>query len=114
MNAIITTLPGDGIGPDVVAEGVRVLAQWGIATGVLEVLAAAHVPRSAGHWLLLTGGISSLFLAFVLLILPHADVDSVVHLLVAYAEVFGFAVLLAAFWFGQRGSDRVGYARTAH
>src|SRR4051812_27492392 len=25
MNAVITTLPGDGIGPDVVAEGVRVL-----------------------------------------------------------------------------------------
>ena len=25
MQAIITTLPGDGIGPDVVAEGVRVL-----------------------------------------------------------------------------------------
>ena len=33
MRAVITILPGDGIGPEVVAEGVRVLEAVGLCLG---------------------------------------------------------------------------------
>jgi uncharacterized membrane protein HdeD (DUF308 family) len=85
----------------------------GIATGVLEILAAVYLPpEGAGRWLLATGGFFSLFLAFLVLLLPHAYVDSVVHVIAAYAELFGVVVLLAAIGFARKGSGTVRYAGT--
>jgi hypothetical protein len=47
---------------------VYVLAAWGLITGVLELVAALRLPREgAGHWLLGTAGVSSLFLAILIL-----------------------------------------------
>jgi uncharacterized membrane protein HdeD (DUF308 family) len=84
------------------------VAGWGLLTGVLEVAAAVRVRRDvAGHWLLGTGGVSSLFLAVLILVLPHADVASVATLIGAYALVFGVSLFLAAVRFrGAGGVER--------
>ena len=77
-----------------------VLVAWGLLTGVLEIAAAVRLPRHVpGHWLLATGGASSLFLALVVLALPSAASDRVARVLAVYAIVFGIAVFLAALRF---------------
>jgi uncharacterized membrane protein HdeD (DUF308 family) len=91
---------------------VEILAAWGVATGIFEILAAVYLPlEGAGRWLLATGGFFSLFLAFLVVLLPHAYVDSVVHVIVAYAELFGVVVLLAAIGFARQGRGTVRYTR---
>ena len=76
--------------PFVPRQFVYVLAAWGLITGVLELVAAIRLPRSAaGHWLLGTAGVSSLFLAALALLLPHADDDFIMRVMAAYALVFG-------------------------
>ena len=82
--------------PLVPRDAVRAIALWGLLTGVLELVAAARLPRgSAGPWLLLTGGVFSLFLAVLILMLPHAVEPSVAWTVGAYALFFG-ALLVAA------------------
>ena len=83
--------------PSVPRQFVYVLAAWGLITGVLELLAAIRLPRErAGYWLLGTAGVSSLFLAVLLLLLPHADDDFVMRVMAVYAQVFGAVMVLAA------------------
>ena len=73
------------------------LAAWGMATGVLEIIMAAGVPRSRpAHILLLTGAASSVFLAVLLLMLPYAGGPTIVRIISAYAQVFGVVLILAA------------------
>jgi uncharacterized membrane protein HdeD (DUF308 family) len=77
-------------------ELVVLIVVWGIVTGVLELIAAAGIARdTAGRWLLATGGFTSLFLALLVLMLPHADVETIARLMGAYALVFGVAMILA-------------------
>ena len=95
--------------PFVSREFIYVVAFWGVVTGALEILTAVTVPRTAaGHWLLGTGGVSSLFLALLVLMLPRADTTGVVRLLAAYAFVFGVLVSLAAIRFRDPASSRRG------
>ena len=76
--------------PLVPRDAVFAIAAWGLVTGVLELVAAARLPRrSAGSWLLLTGGVFSLFLAVLILLLPHAVEPSVARAVGVYALVFG-------------------------
>jgi len=92
--------------PVVPRELVYLLAGWGVATGVMELAAAGAIPRSRpAAWLLATAGVSSLFLALLVLMLPHADVDLVSRVIAAYAQVFGVALLLAALDFPRGRSD---------
>jgi uncharacterized membrane protein HdeD (DUF308 family) len=73
------------------------IAFWGIVTGVLEVLWASRLPRELeSHWLLGMGGVASLFLAVLILILPHTVATEVSWALGAYALAFGVLVSLAA------------------
>jgi uncharacterized membrane protein HdeD (DUF308 family) len=73
------------------------LAAWGVATGVLEIIMAAGVPRSRpAHILLLTGAASSVFLALLLVMLPYAGVPMVVRVITVYAQIFGVVLVLAA------------------
>ena len=77
-------------------EVVFVIVVWAIVTGILEIVAAARMPRdTARFWLFATGGLTSVSLAFLLLILPHADIELVARLLGGYALVFGFVMILA-------------------
>jgi uncharacterized membrane protein HdeD (DUF308 family) len=86
--------------PFVPRQFAYVLAAWGLITGVLELVAAIRLPRSAaGHWLLATAGVSSLLLAALVLLLAHADDDFIMRAIAAYALVFGTVLLLAAVFF---------------
>jgi uncharacterized membrane protein HdeD (DUF308 family) len=77
-----------------------VLVAWGVLTGVFEIVAAARLPRNlAAHWLVATGGVTSIFLALMVLALPHAGSNRVALALAAYAIVFGIVLLLAALRF---------------
>jgi uncharacterized membrane protein HdeD (DUF308 family) len=81
--------------PLVPRDAVRAIAAWGLLTGVLELVAAARLPhRTAGYWLLATGGVFSLFMAVLILMLPHAVQPSVARAVGVYALCFG--VLLAS------------------
>jgi uncharacterized membrane protein HdeD (DUF308 family) len=82
--------------PLVPRDAVRTIAAWGLLTGILELIAAARLPRrSAGYWLLLTGGVFSLFLALLILMLSHALEPSMARAVGVYAFLFG-ALLVAA------------------
>ena len=89
---------------------IGVLIAWGVLTGLCEILAAMRLPRElAAHWLVATGGAFSIFLALVVLALPHAGSDRVALALAAYAIVFGIVVLLASLRFRQPQSVARGY-----
>ena len=76
------------------------LVAWGLLTGIFEIAAAVRLPRElAAHWLIGTGGASSIFLALVVLALPRAGSDRVALGLGVYAIVFGIVILLAALRF---------------
>jgi uncharacterized membrane protein HdeD (DUF308 family) len=73
------------------------IAFWGIVTGVLELLLALRLPRELqSSWLLALGGIASLFLAVLVLILPHVVARQMAWALGGYALVFGVLVSLVA------------------
>ena len=58
---------------------------------------ALLTPRAtARHWLLGSGGVWTVFLAVVVLALPHGATDAVVRTLGIYALVFGVLVVLVA------------------
>lgn len=91
--------------PWVSRDFIQLVAGWGVLTGVLEIVAAASLPREqAGHWLLGTAGVCSLFLALLVQMVPVADVARVVDLIGAYALSFGLILTCAARWF--RGAHR--------
>jgi uncharacterized membrane protein HdeD (DUF308 family) len=76
---------------------IGLLVAWGLLTGILEIVAAMRLPRElAAHWLVGTGGASSIFLALVVLALPHAGSGRVALALAAYAIVFGVVMLFAS------------------
>jgi uncharacterized membrane protein HdeD (DUF308 family) len=86
---------------------ITVLVAWGVMTGILEIVAAVRLPRNfAAHWLVGTGGVSSIFLALVVLALPRAGSDRVALSLAAYAIVFGIVMLLAALRFRRLAAPR--------
>jgi len=73
------------------------LAAWGIVTGALEMILAFGVPRTRpAHILLITGAVSSAFLAVLLVMLPHAGETMMAPIIIAYTQVFGVALVLAA------------------
>jgi uncharacterized membrane protein HdeD (DUF308 family) len=79
---------------------IGVLVAWGVLTGICEIVAALRLPRElAAHWLVATGGACSIFLALVVVALPHAGSDRVALALAAYAIVFGIAMMLASLGF---------------
>jgi uncharacterized membrane protein HdeD (DUF308 family) len=81
-------------------RAIGVLVAWGVLTGICEIVAAVRFPRElAAHWLVATGGASSIFLALVVLALPHAGSDWLALALAAYAIVFGIVMLLASLLF---------------
>jgi uncharacterized membrane protein HdeD (DUF308 family) len=83
------------------------IAFWGIVTGILEVVVASRLPRDLeSHWFLAMGGVASLFLAVLVMILPHAVAGEVARILGAYALVFGALITLAALRLRRRAKAR--------
>jgi uncharacterized membrane protein HdeD (DUF308 family) len=73
------------------------LVAWGVLTGIFEIIAAARLPRErAAHRLVAAGGVTSIFLALLILGLSRASSDRVAYMLAAYAIVFGLVILFAA------------------
>ena len=91
-------LAGIALGwPLVPRDVVELIAVWGILTGILEITWAGKLTVGpAFRGLLVTAGASSLFLAGIVLTLPHAYVGAVVWAMAAYAGVFGAAILAGA------------------
>jgi uncharacterized membrane protein HdeD (DUF308 family) len=76
---------------------IDVVVTWGMLTGALELLGATGLPREGNaHWLWAVGGVSSVFLAVLILTLPHADQTGPIRALGACALVFGAALGLLA------------------
>ena len=96
------------------AAFVRVIAPWGVVTGMLEILAALRIPqRVTGHWALAAAGAWSIFLAVLALRLPHAVTDSLVNVVAVYALIFGVLVATAAILI-RSGGPRVVVPSNAH
>jgi uncharacterized membrane protein HdeD (DUF308 family) len=86
--------------PMVPRDVVYLVAGWGVMTGLLEITAAAAIPRErAASWLLGTAGVTSLFLAILIQMLTGADVARAVYVIAGYAIVFGTVVILTAYSF---------------
>ena len=80
------------------APFVHVVALWGLVTGILEVAGAVHWSHGvASKWCLVAGGVWSLFLGSLVLVLPYAVTDDLVMAIGVYALVFGILVSVAAF-----------------
>jgi uncharacterized membrane protein HdeD (DUF308 family) len=76
---------------------IYVLSAWGLLSGIMDIVVATRLPGTrAGYWLLGTAGAFSIFLAGVILTLPHTDVAAIAWALGVYALVFGVLVMLAA------------------
>ena len=79
---------------------VDMLIVWGLLTGIRQIVAAVGRARElAAHWLVATAGAPSMFLALVVLALPHADSERAALALATYAIVFGIAITLASLRF---------------
>src|SRR2546426_8749476 len=73
------------------------IAGWAIVTGVLEIVAAVHLHRAHGEWLLILNGVLSVLFGFLVVIWPSAGVLTLLWLIGAYAIVFGIVLLVLAF-----------------
>jgi uncharacterized membrane protein HdeD (DUF308 family) len=95
--------------PLVPRELVFAIATWGLVTGAMELLAAFRLAGpAAGRWLLATGAVCSLFLAGLILAIPHAETPRMVRIMGSYAIVFGISLWAAALAFRKAVRLRVG------
>jgi uncharacterized membrane protein HdeD (DUF308 family) len=86
---VSVTLGTLALGWPLVSPGfIEVVVAWGVLTGALELLGATWLPLEGNaHWLWAIGGVSSVFLAVLILTLPHADHTGPIRALGACALV---------------------------
>ena len=73
------------------------IAMWAIVTGILEITVAAWVYKAMGNeWMLLLGGIASVFFGVLLALLPGVSLLALTWLVGIYAIVFGVLQLAMA------------------
>jgi len=73
------------------------IAAWAIVTGVLEIVAAVHLHRAHGEWLLVLNGILSVLFGLFVIVWPGAGVLTLLWMIGVYAIVFGVVLLVLAF-----------------
>jgi len=73
------------------------IAGWAIVTGVLEIVAAVHLHRAHGEWLLILNGVLSILFGLFVIVWPGAGVLTLVWMIGVYAIVFGTVLLVLAF-----------------
>jgi uncharacterized membrane protein HdeD (DUF308 family) len=72
-------------------------AAWGVITGILEIVVAAHLRAPArSEWMLSLAGISSIFLGMLLMTVPAAGSAGVIPIIAAYAFTFSLLMFLAS------------------
>ena len=73
------------------------IGAWAIVTGVLEIVAAVHLHRAHGEWLLIANGVLSVLFGLFLAVVPALGVLTLVWIIGGYAIVFGAIMLALAF-----------------
>jgi uncharacterized membrane protein HdeD (DUF308 family) len=73
------------------------IAGWAIVTGVLEIVAAVHLHRAHGEWLLIVNGVLSILFGLFAIVWPGAGVLTLLWMIGVYAIVFGAVLLVLAF-----------------
>jgi uncharacterized membrane protein HdeD (DUF308 family) len=73
------------------------IAGWAIVTGVLEIVAAVHLHRAHGEWLLILNGALSILFGLFVIVWPGAGVLTLLWMIGVYAIVFGAVLLVLAF-----------------
>jgi uncharacterized membrane protein HdeD (DUF308 family) len=73
------------------------IAGWAIVTGVLEIVAAVHLHRAHGEWLLILNGVLSILFGLFVIVWPGAGVLTLLWIIGVYAIVFGAVLLVLAF-----------------
>jgi uncharacterized membrane protein HdeD (DUF308 family) len=72
------------------------IGAWAIVTGVLEIVAAVHLHRAHGEWLLIANGALSVLFGLLLVIVPAVGILTLVWIVGSYAIVFGLIMLMLA------------------
>jgi len=88
-----------------------IIGVWAMVTGVLEVVAAVHLHRAHGEWLLIVNGALSVVLGLALIVAPGLGLLTLVWVVGGYAIFFGLIMLRLAFRLRARNID--GTARTS-
>ena len=70
---------------------------WAMITGVLEIVAAVHLHRAHGEWLLIASGVLSVVFGLMLVVAPGLGMLTLVWIIGGYAIVFGLIMLTLAF-----------------
>jgi uncharacterized membrane protein HdeD (DUF308 family) len=73
------------------------IAAWAIVTGVLEIVAAVHLHRAHGEWLLIVNGALSVLFGLLLVIVPAIGILTLVWIIGGYAIVSGIIMLMLGF-----------------
>ena len=73
------------------------IAGWAIVTGVLEVVAAVHLHRAHGEWLLIINGVLSILFGLLIVVWPGAGLITLLWMIGVYAVIFGATLLVLAF-----------------
>src|SRR2546425_7290910 len=73
------------------------IAGWAIVTGVLEIVAAVHLHRAHGEWLLGLHGVLSVLFGLLALVWPGAGGLTLLWVIGTDAVVFGGVLLVLAF-----------------
>lgn len=69
---------------------------WAVITGALEIVAAVHLRRTHGEWLLVLNGALSILFGLLLFVLPALGILTLVWLIGWYAIFFGILMLTLA------------------
>jgi uncharacterized membrane protein HdeD (DUF308 family) len=74
-----------------------IVGVWAMITGVLEIVAAVHLHRAHGEWLLIASGVLSVVFGLMLVVAPGLGMLTLVWIIGGYAIVFGLIMLILAF-----------------
>src|SRR5204863_8962457 len=73
-----------------------IIGVWAIVTGVLEMVAAVHLHRAHGGWLLVMNGVLSAVFGLALVVAPGFGLLTLVWIVGGYAIFFGLIMLTLA------------------
>src|SRR5712664_4266228 len=70
---------------------------WGIVTGILEIVAAVHLHRAHGEWLLVLNGVLSVLFGLLVILWPGAGLLTLLWMIGMYPIFFGILLVALAF-----------------
>lgn len=74
------------------------IGAWIIVRGVLDIIGAFYIRKQiTGEWMLILGGLISIFIGFAVIAYPVAAALTMAWLIGLYAIVFGIAMMVMAF-----------------